>query len=375
MGSSPVDERPRAGRRPRLTAGTIVGAVADRARFGRYDLSRVNNGASRRTRSATASTICLCPAMNRMRTADAHAHASTLPARSRTRDQPHRHRPLASRGPGAFEGGPLDPQAASSAMLDYARAGFDTFDMADHYGSAEIIAGRFLQRAAAGEPAGANPPVAFTKWCPTPGPMTRDIVREGVEQARARLGVETIDLLQFHWWTFEHPGYLDAMKQLADLREEGLIRHIGVTNFDTAHLRVLVKHGIPIVSNQVSFSLLDRRAAGEMSEFCFAHGVRPAWLTEPLRAGSSPSVGSAGPSRLQAPSPIGASRNTSASSMRSAAGTTFQGICSAALAMIAPQSMAFRFPMSRRAGRSIIPRSPRSLSAPDWASAITARTM
>ncbi|MFZ0207912.1 MAG: aldo/keto reductase, partial [Roseiarcus sp.] len=170
--------------------------------------------------------------------------------------------------------GPLDPEVASSAMLEYARAGFDTFDMADHYGSAEIIAGRFLQRVAAGEAAGAGRPVAFTKWCPTPGPMTREIVREGVGRARARLGVETIDLLQFHWWTFEHPGYLDAMKELAALRERGWIRHLGVTNFDAAHLRVLVKHGVPIVSNQVSFSLLDRRAAGEMSAFCIAHGVR-----------------------------------------------------------------------------------------------------
>ena len=170
--------------------------------------------------------------------------------------------------------GPLVPEVASSAMLEYARAGFDTFDMADHYGSAEVIAGRFLQRVAAGEAAGAGRPVAFTKWCPTPGPMTREIVREGVERARARLGVETIDLLQFHWWTFEHPGYLDAMKELAALRERGWIRHLGVTNFDAAHLRVLVKHGVPIVSNQVSFSLLDRRAAGEMSAFCLAHGVR-----------------------------------------------------------------------------------------------------
>ena len=100
------------------------------------------------------------------------------------------------------------------------------------------------------------------------------IVRDGVERSRKRLGVETIDLLQFHWWAFEHPAYLDAMKRLDALRREGLIRHLGVTNFDTAHLRVLVKHGIPVVSNQVSFSLLDRRAAGEMSAFCLENGVR-----------------------------------------------------------------------------------------------------
>jgi aryl-alcohol dehydrogenase-like predicted oxidoreductase/enamine deaminase RidA (YjgF/YER057c/UK114 family) len=169
----------------------------------------------------------------------------------------------------------LDREAASSALIDYARAGFDTFDMADHYGSAELIAGRMLARVASGERAGSSRPIAFTKWCPTPGPMTADVVREGVERSRRRLGVETIDLLQFHWWSFEHPAYLDAMKHLDALRRERLIGHLGVTNFDTAHLNVLVKHGIPIVSNQVSFSLLDRRAAGEMSDFCLTSRV---WL-------------------------------------------------------------------------------------------------
>ena len=106
----------------------------------------------------------------------------------------------------------LDLEIASSALLDYARAGFDSFDMADHYGSAELIAGRFLARAAGGEPTAASRPAVFTKWCPTPGPMTREVVRAGVERSLQRLGVQTIDLLQFHWWSFEHPAYLDAMK-------------------------------------------------------------------------------------------------------------------------------------------------------------------
>jgi aryl-alcohol dehydrogenase-like predicted oxidoreductase/enamine deaminase RidA (YjgF/YER057c/UK114 family) len=169
---------------------------------------------------------------------------------------------------------PLDPQATSSVLLDYARAGFDSFDMADHYGSAEIISGRMLARVAAGELPGRIRPAVFTKWCPTPGPMTAAVVRAGVERSLQRLGVDCIDLLQFHWWSFEHPAYLDAMKELAALRAEGLIRHLGVTNFDTAHLRVLARHGIPVATNQVCFSLLDRRAAGEMSDFCLASGIR-----------------------------------------------------------------------------------------------------
>jgi len=168
----------------------------------------------------------------------------------------------------------LDPDAASATMAAYARAGFDTFDMADHYGSAEIIAGRFLARVAGGENAGVNRPVMMTKWCPPPGPISADAARAGVERALKRLGVAAVDLMQFHWWTYEHPAYLDALKELAKLRGEGMIRHLGVTNFDAAHLRLLIKHGLPIVSNQVSFSLLDRRAAGELSAVCLEHGVR-----------------------------------------------------------------------------------------------------
>ena len=165
----------------------------------------------------------------------------------------------------------LDPERGADALAAYADAGFDAFDMADHYGSAEVIAGRLLSRAGAG---GAARPRAFTKWCPEPGPMTADVVRAGVERSRARLGVDRIDLLQFHWWTFEHLAYLDAVRELAALKDEGLVAHLGTTNFDTDHLAVLVGQGVPLLTNQVSFSLLDRRAAGAMGAFCLAKGVR-----------------------------------------------------------------------------------------------------
>jgi aryl-alcohol dehydrogenase-like predicted oxidoreductase len=104
--------------------------------------------------------------------------------------------------------------------------------------------------------------------------MTRDAVRAGVMRSAARMQVGRIDLLQFHWWSFEHPAYLDAMRELTALKDEGLIGALGVTNFDTDHLHVLVNEGIPVVTNQVSFSLLDRRAAGEMTAFCLANNVK-----------------------------------------------------------------------------------------------------
>ena len=165
----------------------------------------------------------------------------------------------------------LDLDRAGGALAEYVRAGFDTFDMADHYGSAELIAGRCLEIIAAD---GQQKPTVFTKWCPTPGAMTRDVVCAGVGRSMDRLGVAKIDLLQFHWWTFEHPAYLDAMRELQVMRSEGLIGHIGVTNFDTDHLRLLVQQGIEIATNQVCFSLLDRRAAEEMSAFCLQKGIK-----------------------------------------------------------------------------------------------------
>ena len=104
--------------------------------------------------------------------------------------------------------------------------------------------------------------------------MTPDIVRSGVEERLIRLGVERIDLLQFHWWTFSHPAWLDALHEMDRLRQEGLIGALGVTNFDAAHLGLALADGIRLATNQVSFSLADRRAAGELSALCRERGVR-----------------------------------------------------------------------------------------------------
>lgn len=164
----------------------------------------------------------------------------------------------------------IDPGKGADDLQAYVDSGFATFDMADHYGSAELIAGALLSRADALP----ERPVICTKWCPKPGPMTPEIVRGGVMERLERLGTDCVDLLQFHWWSFEHPAWLDALHELAKLREEGLIREIGLTNFDAAHLHLALADGIPIVSNQVPFSLLDRRATGPLSEVCARSGVR-----------------------------------------------------------------------------------------------------
>src|SRR5688572_33512612 len=87
------------------------------------------------------------------------------------------------------DGRELDPAVTAPAMAPYAAAGLTTFDMADHYGSAEIIAGTFHKT---------NPNCQLlTKSVPKPGPVTREQVRTPAMPAPARLQLHRIDLMQF----------------------------------------------------------------------------------------------------------------------------------------------------------------------------------
>jgi aryl-alcohol dehydrogenase-like predicted oxidoreductase len=170
--------------------------------------------------------------------------------------------------------GPIDPGRAVEAMFAYHDAGFTTWDLADHYGPAEDLIGAFQRRMTAerGE-ARLGDTQALTKWVPPPGPMTRRVVEEAPGVSLRRMGVDRLDLLQFHWWDYGDRRYLDALRHLADLRDAGQIRHLALTNFDTARLQVIADHGIRFVSNQVQYSLLDRRPDTRMAAWCRDHGV------------------------------------------------------------------------------------------------------
>ena len=165
------------------------------------------------------------------------------------------------------DGRSLDLAATAEAMLPYVDAGLNTFDMADHYGSAEVVAGRFREKHPDNEVR------LLTKWVPAPGPLTRTTVRKAVEDALSKLRGERLDLLQFHTWTYDDPSWLDALFWLQELKTEGLIAHLGLTNFDAAHLRILLHSGVEIASNQVSYSLLDQRAQGDLTQLCLEHNV------------------------------------------------------------------------------------------------------
>src|SRR5215467_10889090 len=171
--------------------------------------------------------------------------------------------------------GRIDPAGAVKNMFDYVDAGFTTWDLADHYGPAEDFVGAFRRQLAQERgPEALDEVRAFTKWVPRRGRVTRQSVAEAVNTSLRRMGVEQLDLLQFHWWDYADTGYLDALDHLADLRDAGKIRHLGLTNFDTEHLALILARGVRVVSHQVQYSLLDRRPAQRMEALCREHGVQ-----------------------------------------------------------------------------------------------------
>jgi aryl-alcohol dehydrogenase-like predicted oxidoreductase len=172
--------------------------------------------------------------------------------------------------------GRIDLARALRNMFDYFDAGLTTWDLADHYGPAEDLIGMFRRELLSKRGRDTLVRVrAFTKWVPQPMRMTHRVVDQAINRSLQRMNTETLDLLQFHWWEYADPGYLDALHLLMGLKSEGKIRHLGLTNFDTAHLRTIVESGIEVVSNQVQFSLIDRRPEVQMIPYCRERGI---WL-------------------------------------------------------------------------------------------------
>ncbi|XP_044482698.1 probable aldo-keto reductase 2 isoform X2 [Mangifera indica] len=171
--------------------------------------------------------------------------------------------------------GRIDVENAVDAMLFYANAGLTTFDMADIYGPAEDLYGIFINRIRReGPPELLDKVRGLTKWVPPPVKMTSSYVRESINVSRRRMDVPSLDMLQFHWWDYSNPGYLDALKHLTDLKEEGKIKTVALTNFDTERLRIILENGIPVVSNQVQHSIVDMRPQQRMAELCELTGVK-----------------------------------------------------------------------------------------------------
>ncbi|TDZ49731.1 2,5-diketo-D-gluconic acid reductase A [Colletotrichum trifolii] len=140
----------------------------------------------------------------------------------------------------------------------YVSAGMMAFDMADHYGDAEIVFGRFN---CAYAPKGET--FAATKYCVfNPKKVTREAIAANVSERCRRLQSNKIDLLQFHWQFYDDPQYLDALRFLA---EDERVGTLGLCNFDTKHMDNVISNGIKVHSNQVQFSLIDSRPVVRMA--------------------------------------------------------------------------------------------------------------
>lgn len=165
----------------------------------------------------------------------------------------------------------VDRAALFAAWDLLAAHGCDTLDCADIYTGVEALIGEYR----AARP-GRRVQV-HTKFVPDRDALARvdrAYVTRIVDRSLARLRTDALDLVQLHWWRYEVPGLVDVAGMLDDLRRAGKIRHLALTNTDTAHTRALLDAGVPLVATQVQYSVLDRRPAAQLAPLAVARGLR-----------------------------------------------------------------------------------------------------
>ncbi len=172
----------------------------------------------------------------------------------------------------AGDHGDIDPRRAIEDMAVFVEAGITTFDCADIYTGVEELIGQFRKA----YPTLAPRVQVHTKFVPDLSDLRsldRRYVEAIIDRSLRRLGMECLDLVQFHWWDFDVARYAETALELDRLRRAGKIAHLGVTNFDTPHLAELVEVGIPVVAHQLQYSLLDDRPAASMLDYCRSHDI------------------------------------------------------------------------------------------------------
>jgi aryl-alcohol dehydrogenase-like predicted oxidoreductase len=167
--------------------------------------------------------------------------------------------------------GAIDRASALDDMARFVDAGITTFDCADIYTGVEELIGEYLRGRRTG------PPIqVHTKYVPdldTLPTVTRPAVEAAIDRSLTRLGVERLDLVQFHWWDYRIPRYVEVAGWLDQCRRTGKIAHLGATNFAAARLGELLDAGIPLVSHQVQYSVMDRRPAAATTRACESGGL------------------------------------------------------------------------------------------------------
>mmetsp|Transcript_16441 Transcript_16441/g.23956 ORF Transcript_16441/g.23956 Transcript_16441/m.23956 type:complete len:440 (+) Transcript_16441:95-1414(+) len=164
--------------------------------------------------------------------------------------------------------GRYDENDAIQNMKAHYDAGITTLDTADIYGPSELVMGKFLKS----EPNA----IPCTKFCCFRylEDIDKQEVRIRINRARERLQTKKLPLVQFFWSNYNVKRYIDVALMLTELKEEGLIQEIGLTNFDLKRLKEFKAAGVPVVSNQVQLSAIDQRPVQSgMANWCANNGV------------------------------------------------------------------------------------------------------
>jgi aryl-alcohol dehydrogenase-like predicted oxidoreductase len=178
-------------------------------------------------------------------------------------------------GGGGWEAGwgPQDDDESLAAIQRALELGFNWIDTAAAYGfgHSETVVGRALEGVT-------DRPYVFTKCSLLEGPgrriehsLARDSILREADASLERLGIDAIDLYQIHW-PIPDEDIEEGWGALAELKEQGLVRHIGVSNFDVEQLR-RIQQIAPVETLQPQYSLVVRDAEEEILPFCEREGI------------------------------------------------------------------------------------------------------
>ena len=173
--------------------------------------------------------------------------------------------------------GIIDQNKALEDMCQFVKAGITTFDCADIYTGVEELIGKFRKKYQDEFQSGELAPIQIhTKYVPdysSLATLKKEDTVKIIDRSLRRLNVEQLDLVQFAWWDYQFPRYLETAVHLSELQKSGKIRHLGVTNFDTVRIKEMLNAGVEITTNQVQYSLLDRRVENSMSDLAQEHNI------------------------------------------------------------------------------------------------------
>lgn len=173
--------------------------------------------------------------------------------------------------------GNISEEQALADMKAFVEAGITTFDCADIYTGVEVLIGKFLKKYKSAFQAGELPPIQIhTKYVPdynALATLNKADTTKIIDRSLQRLGVERLDIVQFAWWDYSFPRYVETAVHLAELQQAGKIRYIGVTNFDATHLKEIIDAGVPVLTNQVQYSILDHRVETDATALMEQQGI------------------------------------------------------------------------------------------------------